>query len=116
MNSTPDFESIRQRLEEERDNLGARVAAAEKQLSAPLGANPDHSELAQQYASGERRSAVLEQSRRQLGQVEAALGRLAEGTYGRCLECGKPINLQRLKALPDAPLCLDCQKRQTQHG
>lgn len=65
-------------------------------------------------------TAVFEQARnvgqqrdhvRALGDVEAALRRMEDGTYGTCLHCDKPIDLARLKALPTAALCLDCQQR-----
>ena len=39
----------------------------------------------------------------------AALRRLAEGSYGECLDCGVPIDLQRLEALPATPYCTSCQ-------
>lgn len=41
--------------------------------------------------------------------VEAALARLADGTYGRCVHCGKYIARERLAALPDTAFCLECQ-------
>ena len=43
-----------------------------------------------------------------LAQVEEALARIAAGTYGRCIECGKPIPVARLEALPYTKLCVDC--------
>jgi DnaK suppressor protein len=46
-----------------------------------------------------------------LGEIEAALRRIDEGTYGTCLMCGKPIAEQRLRALPWAQLCIDDQRR-----
>jgi DnaK suppressor protein len=45
----------------------------------------------------------------ELTQVMAARRRLADEDYGRCLECGEPIDLRRLLAVPWAPYCLDCQ-------
>jgi DnaK suppressor protein len=46
-----------------------------------------------------------------LREVEAALRRMEEGTYGICQECGRPIEVARLKALPFAAFCLECQAR-----
>jgi DnaK suppressor protein len=45
-----------------------------------------------------------------LGQVTAALERIAGGQYGVCLACRKPISPKRLAALPWAALCLECQQ------
>jgi DnaK suppressor protein len=41
--------------------------------------------------------------------VEAALARVADGSYGTCLRCGKPIAPGRLEALPWVAHCIDCQ-------
>ena len=43
-----------------------------------------------------------------LQQVNDALERIEKGTYGLCLECGKPIPQARLEAIPEAELCLNC--------
>jgi DnaK suppressor protein len=43
--------------------------------------------------------------------VELALRRLAEGDYGRCIDCGKEIPRERLDAIPEAVRCLDDQSR-----
>lgn len=43
--------------------------------------------------------------------IEEALERIKLGTYGRCSECGKPIEEERLSAVPWALLCVNCQRR-----
>jgi RNA polymerase-binding transcription factor DksA len=48
---------------------------------------------------------VLDQARRDLDDVDAALRHLAEGTYGRCEACGEPIGEARMQALPAARYC-----------
>ena len=50
-----------------------------------------------------------------LFEVDEALRRIANGTYGQCEECPKPIEKPRLKALPFARLCLKCQSL-AEHG
>ena len=45
-------------------------------------------------------------------EIEGALQRIAEGTYGRCQSCGRPISPERLAALPQAALCIDCARQQ----
>lgn len=47
----------------------------------------------------------------ELAEVEAALARVADGTYGACVECGEPIPHARLVASPSAPRCIACQQR-----
>lgn len=49
-----------------------------------------------------------------LSQIDAALARMEDGTYGMCGRCGKPIARARLAALPQASLCVNC-KRQNEH-
>ena len=45
-----------------------------------------------------------------LTDVEAALARLADGTYGECIDCGVPIPYARLSAYPAAKRCVGCQE------
>lgn len=47
----------------------------------------------------------------QINLIRAALDRLAEGTFGECLHCGKTIGIKRLEALPGTPYCIDCQEK-----
>jgi DnaK suppressor protein len=44
-------------------------------------------------------------------QVDHALSRIQDGTYGTCESCGKPIAVARLNALPEATLCIACKSR-----
>lgn len=46
-----------------------------------------------------------------LAEIDAALQRIEDGTYGICEVCGKPIGEERLRALPWARLCIDDQRR-----
>jgi len=43
--------------------------------------------------------------------IDEALKRMEDGSYGNCLQCGKPISKRRLKAVPYTELCIDCQKK-----
>lgn len=43
-------------------------------------------------------------------EIEAALGRLAAGTYGRCESCDRPIPFERLEAIPEARYCVGCPR------
>jgi RNA polymerase-binding transcription factor DksA len=55
---------------------------------------------------------IAEQRR---AEVEEALARQRAGTYGICAECGRPINPERLRARPEATLCIECA-RQKEHA
>jgi DnaK suppressor protein len=54
---------------------------------------------------------LLENEQQLLEQTLAALDRVANGTYGRCQECGGAISAERLEALPYAPFCFACAER-----
>jgi DnaK suppressor protein len=56
-------------------------------------------------------AAMTDRDVRELREVEAALGRMRDGTYGECAECGVDIDLQRLRANPTALRCIRCQTR-----
>jgi DnaK suppressor protein len=51
---------------------------------------------------------LAEKVARELAEVDAALGRIVDGSYGTCISCGGPLGLQRLRAIPEARLCLGC--------
>lgn len=53
--------------------------------------------------------ALLEMRTTTLARVDAALARLAAGSYGACVECGESIAIGRLRALPFAVRCRDCE-------
>ncbi len=57
---------------------------------------------------------LLGSEREALDQVQAALERIADGTYGQCTECGRSIPKARLEAIPYAALCVKCASRQEQ--
>jgi DnaK suppressor protein len=48
----------------------------------------------------------------ELHAVEAAFARMRNGTYGICIDCGTAINVERLRAVPTAIRCIECQGRQ----
>jgi len=56
-------------------------------------------------------TALSEQARRRLSEVDDAVRRLEEGTYGACQRCGEPIPDARLEARPYARTCVGCAPR-----
>ena len=56
-------------------------------------------------------AALIGQAREHLGQIDAAMARLADGSYGRCEHCGRPIGAARLAARPVATTCMNCAGR-----
>ena len=64
---------------------------------------------ASQVFDQQRDLALRERSVQHLAQVDAALARLDDGTFGVCIRCGREIAPARLEALPWAAYCIDCQ-------
>jgi len=54
--------------------------------------------------------ALIQMKSETLNKINEALGRLEEGAYGNCFECGEEIAPQRLRALPFAVRCRDCEE------
>ena len=60
--------------------------------------------------SGHERVVVLEQRlKRDLKEIESALKKIKNGTYGKCERCKKPIEIRRLEVKPEAVYCLKCE-------
>ena len=55
-------------------------------------------------------AALLDQARRRLADVEAAVRDVEAGIYGICETCGRPIGAERLAARPAARTCIDCAR------
>jgi DnaK suppressor protein len=106
------YDHLKSQLEDERARLMASLSP-EQATNGRFGSrNPDRGDLAQTYSSRERNLALQEMEEAQLQQIEAALTRLEQGTYGRCQNCGDPIPPGRLEILPYATLCVACQSHQ----
>jgi len=64
-------------------------------------------------ATAERTEVIglVESVKTMLGNVDAALERVAEGTYGTCAECGKKIGQARIEFRPESIYCVDCKTK-----
>ncbi len=71
---------------------------------------PDQVDDWQETAQRELTISNLDRYTRLLGEVRAALDRIAGGIYGECLNCGEPIAPARLSAVPWTQFCRDCQE------
>lgn len=108
------LEEIRQQLIEERDRL--RAEHAEQLLLGEEGNeladyDPNHpGDAGTDTFDRTRDFAIDENNREMMRQIEDALRKIDEGTYGICDRCGKEIMPARLEAIPYASLCIDCQE------
>ncbi len=55
---------------------------------------------------------LRDRERNLLKKIEKALGKIEDGTYGKCIECDEPIDIKRLEARPVAELCITCKEEQ----
>jgi DnaK suppressor protein len=104
------FAKLEQLLEEHRSALQARRQLLRDSVPAETPEVKDVEEHSGDVAELGVGVAVLELTSRMVQGIELALDRLKAGTYGTCAECGAPIALARLKALPFAERCRDCQE------
>jgi RNA polymerase-binding protein DksA len=101
----------------ERVRLQAEIATAVEDLNELLrdsgeGSGDDQADAGSKTFEREHEMSVANNSRDLLEQVEHALVRIADGTYGICESCGLPIGKMRVEAFPRATLCLDCKQRE----
>ena len=102
-----DREAARTALEAERDRLIAELGEA---IQAPGQMTyGSQAAAASQVFAQQRDLALRDKAAQQLGSVEAALARIADGSYGTCLRCRRPIAPGRLEAIPWVAHCIDCQ-------
>lgn len=83
-----------------------RIARHTRHRDEPLP--PDFAEQAVELENGETLVALDREVNTEIREIDWALRRLEEGTFGECAECGEKISEQRLKALPYARFCIDC--------
>jgi RNA polymerase-binding transcription factor DksA len=116
-----DAEAVRDQLGAEQDRLRALrdefiddglTTQSEEESLAELSSSAQHqADIGTETFDRERDVSILEQVEAELADVELALRRLDDGTYGTCEACGRLIGDSRLEAKPEARLCLDDQAR-----
>ena len=93
-------------LERRLVELGVRLEAIEDELDSHQ--NRDWEDLATEREGDEVLEATGNAGLVEITQIRAALRRIADGTYGKCVRCGEPIANARLDLLPWTPLCRTC--------
>jgi DnaK suppressor protein len=119
--STIDTAEYRKKLEEEKARLEHAVGFLEREnpgsISDELGEVADGgtdnhpADTATAMYDRELDEGLEEGAKETLAEIDAALQRIEDGTYGICEACGKPIGAERLSAIPWTRLCIDDQRR-----
>ena len=105
-------------LERERDEVTRRLAALTEDYEGVVAASRDTNADDEHDPEGatiafERAQvdAMVREARHHLDEIDAALERVAEGTYGTCEVCGQPIPSGRLEARPTSRTCVGCASK-----
>jgi RNA polymerase-binding protein DksA len=104
-------------LTEHREKVAATLAAQEEELALLMrdagdGAGQDQADMGATSFERDHELTVVNNEREKLAQIDRALARIENGTYGVCESCGNPIGKMRVMAFPRATLCLTCKQRE----
>jgi RNA polymerase-binding transcription factor DksA len=102
------IEDRRQQLEARLAELSARLNRIEHDLDQPVSTR--FAEQATEREEDEVLEDLGQAGLQEMRMIEAALGRIAKGTYGVCVRCGEAIGDERLDLVPQTPLCRDCAR------
>jgi DnaK suppressor protein len=116
VNKSLDLQRYRKLLLAEQERLIAEhhaVSADLAERSGDLADYDDHhpADAASETFERTKDYALDENYRDMLERISEALRKIEDGTYGTCDRCDTPINADRLKAIPYATLCIECQER-----
>ena len=98
--------SLRDKLIEDREHLAAQVAQLEPGSGVGDDFDDNFADSGQVAAEQGENKVLASQLRTELDEVERALAKLDDGTYGKCETCGEPITPARLEAMPAARFCI----------
>jgi DnaK suppressor protein len=108
------YAELRQILEDRRRDIVREVQGRIRGVRAEGSEKPhevmDQGETSEVDIQEDIEFALIQMKAETLNKINEALSRLEEGTYGNCFECGEDIAEQRLRALPFAVRCKDCEE------
>ena len=120
--SAVDTDRFRRLLEERRQGIADAIERLHRENSGSLedetgelvsGSADQHlADTATETLEREIANTLEEHDERLLVAVDAALERITDGTYGKCVNCGAQILEERLEAMPWATLCIDCKRKE----
>ena len=105
-------DGLRKMLEERRTEIQEKLRAIRSEIPSYQDEVRDSEEQSVTDFAQEMDFALMEMKAQTLIRIDEALQRVDQGTYGTCDECGQEIAEARLKAVPFALLCLECQERE----
>lgn len=111
------LEGERRRLAAELDALGEDMNRTQRDSAGDLSAYSMHmADQASDSMEREKNFFVAGLEGQLLAEIESALERVRSGSYGSCAGCGGEIPRERLEAVPQARMCIDCQEKEEREG
>ena len=123
--SAKELSGLRKQLVEEREQLQKQAAGieessfgnAQSELTGDLASfDEEYADAATETFEREKDLSITNNIRDLTDQIDRALERIDEGTYGLCERCGRPIEKARIKALPYATLCIKDKQAEERAG
>lgn len=112
------LEVLKNILTQERTNALSRIRELRRNQGGDNAASSpgDEMDVARSLTDVETNASLIERAEDRLKSIDDAFGRLTSGRYGICQQCENEIAVERLKVLPFATYCVDCQQERTQRG
>jgi len=106
-------EKMKEKLIEQKNTILGSLAAQNEDYKKIVegGESGDEVDVASDVVDGRLLESLGAQDSNRLQMINNALDRIKQGTYGRCLVCKEEIPEERLKAIPYAFMCINCQSR-----
>jgi len=106
------YSELHQELLEQKRHLTVQLEATARAVREDgVGYSNHMADVGTEVFEQARDVSLARQLKRSLEDVERALSKFDDGTFGICENCGTIIELARLEALPSARLCMHCQSR-----
>ena len=101
----------RKRLEAMRDDLDRSIVVLQASIPRARGGEMEAGDAGANLTEADRNEASVASARAQRVEVMAALARVEDGSYGKCVDCGQPVPDGRLDARPTTTRCVACQNK-----
>ena len=120
-----ELNDLRKRLVEEREQLARQAAGieessfgnAQSEMTGELSSfDEEYADAATETFEREKDLSITNNIRDLTDQIDRAIERIDEGSYGLCERCGRPIEKARIKALPYASLCIKDKQAEERAG
>ena len=110
----PRIEALKEILTQERANALTRIRELRRSQGDDTTQSPgDEMDVARSLTDVETRASLIERAEERVQAIDDAFLRLTRGRYGICEQCENEIALERLKVLPFASYCVDCQQERS---